>query len=117
MKPSDPIKIVSQLLDLPITDSEGRWCGVVDDVELSGSAGKETRLAALLVGPGAYAARMPRWMFWIVRQIAGDRITRVPMSEVESIRSAVHLKLPAESVGLNKTEDAARSLIPHVGAM
>jgi sporulation protein YlmC with PRC-barrel domain len=117
MKPSDPIKIVSQLLDLPITDSEGRWCGVVDDVELSGSAGKETRLAALLVGPGAYAARMPRWMFWIVRQIAGDRITRVPMSEVESIRSAVHLKVPAESVGLNTTEDAARSLIPHVGAM
>jgi hypothetical protein len=25
--------------------------------------------------------------------------------------------VPAESVGLNKTEDAARSLIPHVGAM
>ena len=47
MKPSDPIKIVSQLLDLPITDSEGRWCGVVDDVELSGEVGKEMRLAAL----------------------------------------------------------------------
>lgn len=117
MKPSDPIKIVSQLLDLPITDSDGRWCGVVDDVELSGSAGKETRLAALLVGPGAYAGRMPRWMFWIVRKIAGDRITRVPVSEIESIRSAVHLKVRAESVGLNKTEDAARALIPHVGAM
>jgi sporulation protein YlmC with PRC-barrel domain len=117
MKPSDPIKIVSQLLDLPITDSDGRWCGVVDDVELSGEVGKEMRLAALLVGPGAYAARLPRWMFWIVRKIAGDRVTRVPVSEVESIRSAVHLKVRAESVGLNKTEDAARRWVPHVGAM
>lgn len=117
MKPSDPIKIVSQLLDLPITDSDGRWCGVVDDVELSGEPGKEMRLSALLVGPGAYAGRMPAWMFWIVRAIAGDRMTRVAVSEVESIRSAVHLKVRAESVGLNKAEDAARSWIPRVGAM
>ena len=33
MKPSDPIKLVSQLLDLPIVDSEGAYCGVVDDIE------------------------------------------------------------------------------------
>ena len=52
MKPGDPIKLVAELLDLPIMDKDGRYCGIVDDVELKGSAGKETRLDSLLVGPG-----------------------------------------------------------------
>jgi sporulation protein YlmC with PRC-barrel domain len=117
MKPSDPIKIVSQLLDLPLIDSQGNYCGVVDDVELDGSAGKETRLAALLIGPGAYQGRMPRWAMWLVRKVAGDRITRVPIGQVASINSAVHLKVKAERLGLHKSETEARQWIPRVGAM
>jgi sporulation protein YlmC with PRC-barrel domain len=117
MNPSDPIKIVSQLLDLPIIDRDGNYCGVVDDVELKGSAGKETRLEALLVGPGAYAGRMPGWAMWLVRKIAGDRITRVPIAQVESIKSSVKLKGSAEKLGLHKSEDVAREWIPRVGAM
>ena len=61
MKPDGALKLVSELLDLPLIDSDGRYCGIVDDVELSGSAGKELKLKALLVGPGAYAGRLPRW--------------------------------------------------------
>ena len=53
------VKLVSQLLDLPIIDKDERWCGIVDDVELEGAAGKEMRVKALLVGPGAYSGRMP----------------------------------------------------------
>jgi sporulation protein YlmC with PRC-barrel domain len=117
MNPSDPIKVVSQLLDLPIIDSAGNYSGVVDDVELAGEAGKETRLAALLVGPGAYRARMPAWAMWLVRSVAGDRITRVPIDKVESINSAVHLKVKAEALGLHQSEKAAGEWIPHVGAM
>ena len=78
MKVGGPIKLVSQLLDLPIIDIDERWCGIVDDVEFAGSAGKEMRIKALLVGPGAYAGRMPNWLFWIVQKTAGDRIARVP---------------------------------------
>ena len=48
-----PLKLVSQLLDLPIIDSNERWCGIVDDIELDGVAGKDMRIKALLVGPGA----------------------------------------------------------------
>ena len=59
MKPDGPIKLVSQLLDLPLCDREGYYCGVVDDVELSGGAGQGAKLEALLVGPGAYRGRMP----------------------------------------------------------
>ncbi|HET8749679.1 MAG TPA: hypothetical protein VFM42_02955 [Sphingomicrobium sp.] len=117
MNPSDSIKLVSQLLDLPIIDKDGNYSGIVDDIELAGSAGKETRLAALLVGPGAYEGRMPRWAMWLVRRLVGDRITRVPIEKVASIKSTVHLNASAEKLGLHKSEDAARRWIPRAGAM
>jgi sporulation protein YlmC with PRC-barrel domain len=117
VKPDAPIKLVSQLLDLPIIDKDDRWCGVVDDVELEGSAGKETRINALLVGPGAYSRRMPGWMFWIVRKTAGERIVRVPVSSIDRIASAVHLNCAAEQLKLLKAENRARSWIPRWGAL
>lgn len=117
MKPTDPIKLVSQLLDLPIIDSQGNYSGIVDDVEFSGAAGKQTRLVALLVGPGAYRGRMPSWAMWLVRKLAGDRVTRVPMTEIASIDSAVHLKRGAQKLGLHNAEDKARAWIPRAGAM
>jgi sporulation protein YlmC with PRC-barrel domain len=117
MTPSDPLKLVSQLLDLPILDVGGNYCGIVDDIELTGAAGKETRIAALLVGPGAYEGRMPAWAMWLVRKVAGDRIARVPIGEVASINSAVQLKVPADRLGLHKAENAVRAWIPRKGAM
>lgn len=117
MKASDPMKLVSQLLDLPILDKDERWCGVVDDVEFAGEAGKETRVAALLVGPGAYRGRMPKFAYRILREIAGDRMTRVPFGEIAEIRSAVKLKCTAESIGLHRAEDKARAWIPRWGAL
>jgi hypothetical protein len=117
MKPSAPIKLISQLLDLPLLDKDDRWCGVVDDVEFDGSAGKETRVRALLVGPGAYRGRMPGWMFWLVRKIAGDRIARVPVNAIDRIASAVHLNCTAEELKLHKVEDRVRAWIPRLGAL
>ena len=117
MSPDDPIKLVSQVLDLPLLDVGGNYCGIVDDIELTGSAGKETRLAALLVGPGAYEGRLPAWAMWLVRKLAGDRITRVPIGQVASINSAVKLKVSADSLGLHKSENAVRAVVPHVGVM
>ena len=46
MTPDSLIKLVSELLDLPLYDNEGKYCGVVDDVELSGGPGKELKLKA-----------------------------------------------------------------------
>jgi sporulation protein YlmC with PRC-barrel domain len=117
MRRDAPIKLVSQLLDLPLIDKDDRWCGVVDDVELAGTAGKETRIAALLVGPGAYEGRLPRWMFRLVRAVAGGRIARVPFDQVDNIASAVHLKCSAEDVKLHVTEDQVRRWIPRRGAL
>jgi hypothetical protein len=116
MRPAGPIKLVSQLIDLPLVDKDDRWCGIVDDVEFEGEPGKDMRIKALLAGPGAYRGRMPAWMFWIVRMIAGDRVTRVPFDEIETIRSAVHLKCPAEEIGLHRVENRVRAWIPRKGA-
>jgi hypothetical protein len=117
MKPTAPIKLVSQLLDLPLLDVNDRWCGVVDDVELDGSAGKDTRIAALLVGPGAYQGRMPAWLFWIVRKIAGDRIARIPVEKIDTITAAVHLNCTAEELKLHSVENKVRAWIPRRGAL
>ena len=117
MRRDAPIKVVSQLLDLPLIDKDGRWCGVVDDVEFEGAAGKETRIAALLVGPGAYQGRLPRWAFWLVRKIAGDRIVRIPYDQIDNIASAVHLRCGAEDLKLNQVEDEVRKWIPKGGAL
>ena len=117
MNPDSPLKLVSQLLDLPLFDMEGKYCGIVDDVEFVGGAGKPLKLKALLVGPGAYRRRMPRWAMALVKAIAGDRVTRVPMDKVRSINSAVHLECPGRDLGLHKSETAAGKWIPQRGAL
>ena len=117
MKPTGRIKLVSQLLDLPILDRNGEYCGIVDDIELKRAAGKDAVLAALLVGPGAYEGRMPAWAMVLVRKVAGDRITRVPIEQVDAIKSFVQLKGTANDLGLHKTENRARAWIPRHGAL
>jgi sporulation protein YlmC with PRC-barrel domain len=117
MKPDGPIKLVSQLLDLPIIDSDGNYCGVVDDVDLSGKPGAKLTVRALLVGPGAYSGRLPRWIMSIIRMIVGDRAVQIPWSKVDTIRSAVRLTVPGRELGLLQSEARAERWIPRKGAM
>ena len=117
MRPTDRIKLVADLLDLPIQDKEGRYCGIVDDVELTGSVGKEMRLAGLLVGPGAYQGRLPAWSYWLVRKIAGDRMVRIDIASVEQVRSVVQLNRSADTAKLHAVENRVRAWIPKKGAL
>ena len=117
MKPTGKVKLVSQLLDLPLIDKNGEYCGIVDDVEFTGGPGKEASIAALLVGPGAYRGRMPRWAMAIVRKLAGDRVTRVRVADIESIKIFVKLNTTANKIGLHKSENRARKWIPRKGAL
>jgi sporulation protein YlmC with PRC-barrel domain len=117
MKARDPIKLVSQLIDLPILDKDGRWSGIVDDIEFDGGPPKQTRIGALLVGPGAYRGRLPGWAYWLTTKIAGSRIVRVPMNEIAEVGAVVKLKSAAEKLGLHRVEDKVRKLIPRGGAL
>ena len=117
MSPKSPLKLVSQLLDLPILDSDGKYCGIVDDVELAGGPGKPLKLKALMVGPGAYDVRLPTWAMWLVRKIAGDRVVRVPVDKVRTIGAVVELEATAAALGLGKSDREAGKLIPHKGAL
>lgn len=117
MTPQGPIKLVSELLDLPLLDSEGKYAGIVDDVEFGGRAGGDVQIKALLVGPGAYSGRLPAWAMKVVQRIGGGRITRVPMDRVRTISNAVHLTCPARNLDLDRSEKRAARFLPHKGAL
>jgi sporulation protein YlmC with PRC-barrel domain len=117
MTPDSPIKLVSELLDLPLVDSGGLYCGIVDDVELTGGPGRELKLKALLVGPGAYAGRLPKWAMRLAKIIAGDRVIRISMDKVRTITTVVHLECPGRDLGLHKSETRAGKWIPEKGAL
>jgi len=117
MKPSDSIKLFGGLLDLPILDKDGRYCGIVDDIELDEKAKGPPTIAYLLVGPGAYRGRLPAWAMRLVAVFAGTRITRVPWDAIAHIDSCVKLTGTADSYELHRCENRARSYIPKWGAM
>lgn len=117
MKPSNRIKLFGGLRDLPILDKDGRYCGVVDDIEIDEKASGPPTIACLLVGPGAYRGRLPAWAMQLVAIFAGMRITRVPWDAVARIDSCVTLIGTADSYGLHRSENRARSFIPKWGAM
>jgi sporulation protein YlmC with PRC-barrel domain len=116
MKPEGEIQLVGGLLDLPILDSDARYCGVVDDIEFEDEDGVP-RVSALLVGVGAYRGRLPGWVFRLICWFASDRITRVPWESIEEIGSAVVLQVAADELGLHHVENQVRRLIPRRGAM
>jgi sporulation protein YlmC with PRC-barrel domain len=117
VKASGRLKLVSGLRDLQIVDRDERNCGIVDDIELEGKPGGVLRVKALLVGPGAYAKRVPGWWMPIVRLIAGKAIVRVPWKEVESVTSVVKLASTAGKLGLARGEGRAEKLLPPVGCL
>ncbi|HEU4968738.1 MAG TPA: hypothetical protein VFT73_07330 [Sphingomonas sp.] len=111
------VRLLTQLRDVQIVDRDDHDCGIVDDVELEGGPGEGLRVTAILVGPGAYRTRLPRWAMRLVALVAGDRMVRVPWGEVAYISSTVQLKQPARAYGLAAAEDRARRLLPSIGGM
>jgi sporulation protein YlmC with PRC-barrel domain len=117
MSPDGPLKLVSELLDLPIIDGEGCYCGIVDDVEFDGGPGKALKVKTLLVGPGAWSGRMPAWSMPLVRLLGGKRIVRIPFAEIVTIGAAVHISCRGSELGLGKGDRHAGRWIPRKGAL
>jgi hypothetical protein len=114
LKPGGYLKLVGEVRDLQIVDVEGRRCGIADEVELSGSVGEKLKISRLLVGPGAYSRRLPRWINALIRIIAGQRVVRVPWAEVKRITSVIELKGAAERYGLARGDRILEQLLSRI---
>jgi sporulation protein YlmC with PRC-barrel domain len=114
MKITDDLKLASEVRDLQIMDCDGKRVGIADDIELEGEIGKSLKILALLVGPGAYSDRLPRWLTWCIHAIAGKEIVRIPWNEIDSITSVITLKGSAEQYGLYKAEKRAMKIIKKI---
>lgn len=114
MKRSKPIKLLSEVRDLQVVDSEGRKCGIVDDIEFAGGPGRPLTVKALLIGPGAWKGRLPGWAYGLTRLIAGEAVARVPWTQVDHVTSRVFLRKPAAELGLMRTEARFAALFSRI---
>jgi sporulation protein YlmC with PRC-barrel domain len=115
VKASASLKLVADVRDLQIVDRDERNCGIVDDIELAGKPGGPLEVAALVVGPGGYSARLPGWAMRLVGWIAGRSAVKVPWDKVEGVTSVVRLNVTAKEAGLARAEARARRLLPGRG--
>jgi len=117
MKPTGRLHLVADVRDLQIVDCDGTYCGIADDLAFEGGPGGRLKLAAILVGPGTYYGRLPRWLAWLATRIAGDAVVRLPWKEIETIGSVVRLKRSAAEVGLGAADRRAAALLPKFGGL
>lgn len=74
---------------------------MVDDIELEKTEGGVWQMTALLVGPGAWARRRPRWLTALV---PGRKVVRIEAADVASTTTEVRLLKRADELGLAETE-------------
>jgi hypothetical protein len=101
VRAADPKAIVRAYRDLVVVDREDKHCGMVDDIELGQREDGHWELTALLVGPGAWSRRKPRWLTAL---LPGSKLVRVAAADVASVTSEVRLLKRADELGLAATE-------------
>ena len=93
------IDIALAVLDHQLVDRDGRNCGKVDDLEISGLDSDSPEVVEILVGGNAWRAR--GILGRLLARLAGNAV-QVPWSEVDSVSSAVTLKRSAAELRLNR---------------
>ena len=96
------------VLDHQLVDRDGRNCGKVDDLELTGLSDGEPEVAAILVGGNAWRGR--GLLGRIAAAISGNAV-HVPWSEVDDVSSVVRLKRSAQELRLGRGDDRAARLV------
>ena len=94
------VDLFRQVLDHPVVDADDWLCGIVDDLEVSGEPGEPLRVTALMVGPGAWAPRLPALFAHLAAWLFGTRSTRVPWEEVCELGEEIKLGSRAAALGL-----------------
>lgn len=111
---SNDVLLDKQVLDHQLLDCNGRRCGNVDDLELSGGPGEPLVVAAILSGPGEFRTRLPRAgrpVAWALERLFGRGVTRIAWSEVSGHEGHIELRQDAGTYGLGAGDDRAGRLI------
>jgi len=101
VRAADPHHIADAFLDMPLVGLHDHSCGVVDDIELAEIEPGIWELAAILVGPGAWRRRRPRWLTALLPKLKAVRIAK---ADIASATQVVRLMRPAAELGLATTE-------------
>ncbi|SRR6266511_420081 len=107
----DRFDVAYRLLDDELVDSDGRRCGRVDDVEISGEPGRSAEITAILSGPGLWAERLPRPFRRLAARAFGDSYVRVPWDAVKDIAEVIYLKGRGGDLGLGRGDDQVGRII------
>jgi hypothetical protein len=111
------LKLLSEVRDLQVIDSEENNCGICDDIAFSGAPGRKLAVEAILIGPGAMQKRLPKWAAGLVGWISGKSTVSVPWSEVESITGRIRLKKSAGSYGFGGVDGRLAKYLSKVPAL
>jgi hypothetical protein len=112
MKVTGEIDLALGVLDHQLLDCEGRRCGKVDDLELTDVRDEAPEVAAIVVGVSAWRRRGV--IARLAAVVARGRVVRVPWSDVDEVRSGVHLKQRASELRLGRGDDRARAIVERV---
>jgi hypothetical protein len=96
------------VLDHQLVDAEGRHCGNVDDLELTGLTDGEPEVAEILCGGNAWRGRGT--LGRLAAALSGNAV-HVPWSEVAEVSSVVTLKRTAPELRLGRGDDRAARLV------
>jgi sporulation protein YlmC with PRC-barrel domain len=99
------------VLDHQLVDVDGRNCGNVDELELTGLADGEPEVAEILVGGNAWRGR---GLFGRIAAALSGNAVHVPWSEVKEVSSVVTLKRSAPELRLGRGDDRAARLVKRI---
>jgi hypothetical protein len=104
------------LMDRQLIDSEGRRCGKVDDLDLEGGPGEETKVVAVVSGPEVWRAGKHGPIGWITARLfgGGDDTALVHLDTIEELGPVIKLKLPAAELGLGQGDDRVAEFVRRI---
>jgi sporulation protein YlmC with PRC-barrel domain len=112
---SDEINLCLRILDDQLLDVEERRFGRVDDIELEGGPGRDTRVSALLVGAGAWRWRVPRRLVGVTAALTPDVVRRIPWELVQAIDpGALRISTTRGEIGFGTAHHASARWVDEV---
>jgi hypothetical protein len=109
-----PLDLALTVLDRQLVDREGRKCGRVDDIELSGGPGQPLIVESLVVGAGAWRGRMRSPIGRLLSRLGGDQVIELPWRDVRGVTHVVKLQSSAAELGLARGDARAGALLRRV---